>query len=378
MIYLSPPDMTEAERQALLDAFDSGWVAPVGPDLAAFEAEMCRYLGLPEGGAVALSSGTAALHLSLLLAGVRPGDEVWVSDLTFAATANAVAYVGATPVFVDVDPATWQLDAALLERALADAADRDALPAAVVAVDLYGWCPDLPRIEAACARHGVPLVEDAAEGLGARVGDRMAGTFGRTAALSFNGNKLITTSGGGMLLSTDPDRVDRARYLATQARQPVLHYEHTDIGFNYRLSNLLAALGRAQLARVPSLIARRREIRRRYEDALGDVEGLSFAPTPPETANHWLTCALIDPTATGTTPAALCAALAAQQIEARPLWKPMSLQPVFAGRRVLGQGHAAALYERGVCLPSGSVMADADLDRVIAAVRQAIGTSVQV
>jgi pyridoxal phosphate-dependent aminotransferase EpsN len=374
VIHLSPPDMTEAERAALLDAFDSGWVAPAGPDIGQFESEMCAFLGLPEGGAAALSSGTAAIHLGLLLLGVQPGDAVWVSDLTFAASANAVAYVGATPVFVDVDPATWQLDADLLERSLAQAEAQGALPAAVIAVDLYGWCPDLPRIQAACDRHGVPLLEDAAEALGARAGGRMAGTHGDVAALSFNGNKLITTGGGGMLLSRDPERVARARYLATQARQPVPHYEHTDIGFNYRLSNLLAALGRAQLRRVPALIARRREIRRRYEQALADVEGLQFAPTPDDQANHWLTCVLLDPEITGRTPAEVCAALIGEGIEARPLWKPMSAQPVFHGVPVLGSGHAASLFARGLCLPSGSVMADADVDRVVASLRRIVGS----
>ncbi len=379
-IYLSPPDMTDAERSALLAAFDSGWVAPVGPDLTAFEAEMCAVLGLEAGCAAALSSGTAALHLGMRLAGVGPGDEVWTSTMTFAATANAVTYQGAVPVFVDADAATWQMDPAALEAGLATAAAQGRLPAAVVPVDLYGQACDYDRILAACDAHGVPVVEDAAEGLGTTYRGRAAGTFGLAGALSFNGNKLITTSGGGMLLSRDPDLVARARHLATQAKEPALHYEHVETGYNYRLSNLLAALGRAQLARVPDLIARRRAVRERYETALADVPGVSFMPQAAYgEVNHWLTCILLDPTVITTSPHEVCAAMGQQEIEARPLWKPMHRQPVFAGHRLLTapghEGEAAVaddLFARGVCLPSGSVMTEAQQDRVVTALRQAL------
>ncbi|AXV08236.1 Lipopolysaccharide biosynthesis protein RffA [Euzebya pacifica] len=375
-IYLSPPDMGPAEREALMAAFDSGWVAPVGPDLAAFEAEMAEFLGLPEGGAVALSSGTAALHLSLRMLGVGPGDEVWTSTLTFAATANAIVYEGATPVFIDADPATWQMDPSVLEKALASAAEDDRLPAAVVPVDLYGQACDYDRILAACDAYDIPVVEDAAEALGTTYRGKAAGTFGRSAALSFNGNKLITSGGGGMLLSQDVDVVSKARYLATQAREPVLHYEHQEVGFNYRLSNLLAAVGRAQLARVPELIERRKQIRAAYEEALCDVAGVSFMPIVDYGApNHWLTCILLDPPA-DVSPHDLCDRLAESEIEARPLWKPMHRQPVFEACHLHSLAPEAAtadrLFSRGLCLPSGSSLTESNLDRVIQGLRSVL------
>lgn len=394
-IYLSPPDMSDAERSALLAAFDSGWVAPVGPDLTAFEAEMCAFLGLEEGCAAALSSGTAALHLAMRLAGVGPGDEVWTSTMTFAATANAVTYQGAVPVFIDADPDTWQMDPAVLEAALKHAAHEGRLPAAVVPVDLYGQACDYDRILAACDAHEVPVIEDAAEGLGTTYRNRSAGTFGLAGVLSFNGNKLITTSGGGMLLSDDANLVARARHLATQAKEPALHYEHVETGYNYRLSNLLAALGRAQLARVPDLIARRRQIGERYKDALADIPSVSFMPEAEYgMVNHWLTCILLDPDVLDidtsrpnvydTTPTAVCTALGQGDIEARPLWKPMHRQPLFASKRLftaagcgVGEKGTAAiadeLFARGMCLPSGSVMTDGQQDRVVTALRKVLG-----
>jgi dTDP-4-amino-4,6-dideoxygalactose transaminase len=331
-ILLSPPDVGPLEREALLRAFDSGWVAPAGPELDAFEAELVAFTSWP--GTVAMSSGTAALHLALLAQGVGPGDDVLVSSFTFAATANAVTYTGATPRFVDSELVSWNLDPQLLadELASADAAGR--LPAVVVAVDLYGQCADYDVIVPLCAQYGVPLVEDAAEALGSSHGGRAAGTLGDIGILSFNGNKIITTSGGGALLSPDTAVADRVRYLATQARQPTVHYEHTDIGFNYRLSNLLAAMGRAQLGRLPAMSARRLAINTHYRRELADVPGLAFMPIAPwSTAdagghwNGWLTCVTFDdPTHRDRVQAALSAA----DIESRPLWKPMHLQPVFA------------------------------------------------
>jgi FlaA1/EpsC-like NDP-sugar epimerase/dTDP-4-amino-4,6-dideoxygalactose transaminase/lipopolysaccharide/colanic/teichoic acid biosynthesis glycosyltransferase len=370
-IWLSPPDVRPAERQALLAALESGWIAPVGPDLDAFEAELAERCGVPY--AVALSSGTAALHLALLQVGVKPGTDVLLPTATFAATANAVAYCGARPCFVDVDPVTWQMSPALLAAELADRRARGARPAAVVTVDLYGACTDYDAILVVCAEHGVPVVEDAAEALGATFGGRPAGSFGAAGVLSFNGNKIITTSSGGALLCHDRGAAERARYLATQARQPAAHYEHTEVGFNYRLSNLLAAFGRGQLATLDERIARRRAIQTRYRQALSDLPGVAFPATDPRTStNAWLTCITLEPEVAPLRPNELRLALEARNIETRPLWKPMHAQPVFRGHPARLDGTADRLFATGLCLPSGSGMSDADLDRVIAAVRSAL------
>jgi len=349
----------------MLRAFDSNWITTMGAEVDGFEADVVAFTGAEA--AAALSSGSAALHLALLLHGVGPGDEVWVSTFTFVAPANAARYVGADLRFVDSERSTWNMDPDLLESALADADAAGRLPKAVIAVDLYGQCAQLDRIAEACHRYGVVLIEDAAEALGANWQGRHAGTWGRLGVFSFNGNKIITTSGGGMLIG-DRETVDRARYLAQQARQPVLHYEHTDVGYNYRLSNILAAMGRAQLAGLPARIDRRHEIRAAYRSALGDVYGVELMPWDGRgRPNGWLTVITLDP-GLGVTPAELCAALEAQDVEARPAWKPMHLQPVFADVPCVGGKVAEELYERGVCLPSGSGMSDADVDCVVSAV----------
>jgi len=368
-IYLSPPDVGEPEREALLRAFDSNWITTMGAEVDGFEADMVAFTGTDA--AVALASGTAALHLALLLHDVGPGDEVWVSTFTFVAPANAVRYVGADLRFVDSERDTWNMDPDLLDAALDDAAAAGRLPKAVIAVDLYGQCAQMDRIAAACERHGVVLIEDAAEALGATWQGRHAGTFGKLGAFSFNGNKIMTTSGGGMLVG-DRELVDRARYLAQQARQPVLHYEHTDVGYNYRLSNLLAAMGRAQLAGLPDKIERRHQINAAYRSALGEMHGIDAMPWDDRgVPNGWLTGITLDP-ALGLDPPALCAALEEHDIEARPAWKPMHLQPVFDGVPCIGGAVAEELYARGVCLPSGSGMSDADVERVVDAMRSAV------
>ena len=373
-ILLSSPDVGPLEREALLRAFDSGWVAPAGPELDAFEADLKAVTGWP--GTVAMSSGTAALHLALLVSGVGPGDEVLVSSFTFAATANAVTYTGATPKFVDSELVSWNLDPQLLadELAAADAAGR--LPAAVVAVDLYGQCADYDAIVPLCAQYGVPLVQDAAEALGSSHGGRAAGTAGDIGILSFNGNKIITTSGGGALLSPDPAVADRVRYLSTQARQPAVHYEHTDVGFNYRLSNLRAAMGRAQLSRLPAMSARRLAINEHYRRELADVSGLAFMPIAPWSTeaegghwNGWLTCVTFDDPAQRD---AVHAALSAADIESRPLWKPMHLQPVFRHSKVCGGTVSEQLFNHGLCLPSGSALTDRQFDRIVKTVRSVV------
>ena len=355
----------------LTDAVASNWIAPLGPHVDAFEAEMCARIDVPY--AVALSSGTAALHLALEVLGVGAGDEVWLSTLTFAATANAVRYVGATPVFIDSERASWNLDPALLADALEDAAYHDRLPRAVIAVDLYGQCADLEPIAAACRRHGVALIEDAAEALGATYRGRPAGSFGDLSILSFNGNKIITTSGGGMLLGRSKAHIDRARFLATQAREPARHYEHTTVGHNYRLSNLLAAVGRAQLADLDRRVEARRATNAYYRRGLGDLPGWSFMPEAAfGRATAWLTCATIDAAAFGADRDAVIDRLAAADIEARPVWKPMHLQPVFRAHRCLGGAVAEALFRDGICLPSGSNLTDADRARVVAAVHKTL------
>lgn len=364
-ILLSPPELAGNELELLREALASGWIAPLGPAVDAFEAELAAQLDMPY--ALATSSGTAALHLALAAARIGPGDEVWLSTLTFAATANAVAYVGATPVFVDSD-ASWMIDAARVASEL----DRTPKPPrALITVDLYGHCADHEPIVAACRRRGVLVIEDAAEALGATCGGRPAGSFGDLSILSFNGNKIITTSGGGMLLGRSRELLERARYLATQARAPVAHYEHTEVGYNYRLSNLLAAIGRAQLADLPRRVDARRAIHEAYVAGLGDLPGWAFLrERPQQRATHWLTCATIDPAVAGADRDRVIAALAGEGIEARAVWKPMHLQPAFATAPSFGGSVAGALFERGLCLPSGSSMTPDDVARVIDAVRR--------
>jgi len=363
-LYLSPPDVGEAERGLLLEAFDSNWIAPTGPHVDAFEREFAGRVGVAA--AVALSSGTAALHLALLMLGVGPGDDVLVPTLTFVATANAVRYLGARPVFVDADEASWNIDPALIDDELTERARTGRIPAALVGVDLYGQCADWDRICASCASHGVPLVEDAAEALGASYQGRAAGGLGTIGAFSFNGNKVITTSGGGMLVSDDVAFVDHARKLATQARDPAPHYEHSELGFNYRMSNLLAAVGRGQLQRLDEKVARRRAIKRRYRDALEAVPGVAFMPDAPTgEPSNWLTVLTVEENAFGASPDDVRLHLETLDIEARPAWKPMHLQPLFATYPRRGGRVAEEIFRTGLCLPSGSSMTDADVDRVV-------------
>ncbi len=362
-IYLSPPHVTLDERQLLLDAFDSNWIAPLGPHVDAFEREFADVVGVPY--AVALSSGTAALHLALHTLGVGAGDEVVTSTLTFAATANAITYVGAAPVFLDVDPATWTLDPALLHEELASRARRGRQVKAVIAVDLYGQCCDYNLVAEICARHGVALIEDAAEALGATYGSRQAGTFGDCAAFSFNGNKIITTSGGGMLVTARRDLADAVRHLSTQARDPAPHYEHSAIGFNYRLSNLLAAVGRGQLKHLPEKLARRRAVSDDYRRALAARPGVEFMPEAAYgRPNHWLTCIIVTPGLFGASREGIRLELERGDVESRPLWKPMHMQPVFRTCVMRGGAVAERLFELGLCLPSGTALTRADLDRV--------------
>jgi dTDP-4-amino-4,6-dideoxygalactose transaminase len=378
-ILLSAAEVGPDDAAAVADAVESGWLSPVGPALDRFESELAEVTGRRH--AVGLSSGTAALHLGLLALGVRPADEVWIATLTFAATANAVVHAGAKPVLFDVNPHTWTIDPALLAEELERRVRTGGtMPAAVIPVDLYGRCADLGEVSAQLAEHGVPVLTDAAESLGASIAGRPAGSVGAAAALSFNGNKVITTSGGGALVTDDKEVADRVRYFATQARQPVRHYEHEDVGFNHRLSNVLAALGTSQLATLGRRVARRRHIYGRYVEGLGSLPGLTVTDPGRDTEreagtlpSRWLTCILLDPDAAPLDRDGLIDALEAQDIESRPVWKPMHLQPVFRDAAAVGGTVAADAFTRGVALPSGSGLDDADIDRVVTAIQGLLG-----
>jgi dTDP-4-amino-4,6-dideoxygalactose transaminase len=367
-IYLSSPHMGEGEFRFVQEAFETNWVAPVGPHVDAFEQEFCQIVGCDH--AAAVSSGTAALHLALRLAGVGAGDEVFCSTLTFVATANPIVYLGAKPVFIDSDHATWNMDPALLKAAFERKAQQGKLPKAVVLVHLYGQSADIDPILQLCNHYQVPLIEDAAEALGATYKDRMPGSFGLMGIYSFNGNKIITTSSGGMLVANDLALISKARFWATQARDPAPHYQHSEIGYNYRLSNVLAGIGRGQLQVLHDRVAARRHNFAVYEQALGDLPGLTFMPEASYgKSNRWLSCLTIDPAKFGVDREAVRLALADQNIESRPVWKPLHLQPVFAEYEMIGGEVSEFLFDRGLCLPSGSNLVDDDLQRVIAVIR---------
>jgi dTDP-4-amino-4,6-dideoxygalactose transaminase len=363
-IYLSSPHLGNLERGYVEEAFASNWIAPLGPHVEAFQEEFARCVGAPH--ALALSSGTAALHLALQLVGVGPGDEVLVSTLTFSATVNPIRYLGASPVFIDSERTSWNMDPGLLSEELELRARAGRLPRAVVVVHLYGQSADMDPLLAACARYDVPLVEDAAEALGSTYKGRIPGTLGRAGIYSFNGNKIITTSGGGMLVSNDERLVRHALKLATQARDPAPHYQHSEIGYNYRLSNVLAAIGRGQLRVLEDRVAARRRNHAFYAKALAGVPGIEFMPEAPwGRHSRWLTTLTIDPARFGADREAVRTALEQQNIEARPVWKPMHLQPVFAVFKRRGGRVAEELFEQGLCLPSGSNLTLDDLARVV-------------
>jgi len=367
-VYLSPPHISDKELELVKEAFASNWIAPLGPMVDAFEKEMCEYVGVEHG--AALSSGTAALHLAMLLLDIKDGDEVLCATLTFSASANAISYVGAWPVFIDCDRKTWNLNPSLLEEELVACAAIGRRPGAVIAVDIYGQCADYGRIAPICEKYGVALIEDAAEALGATCLGKKAGSFGKMAAFSFNGNKIITTSGGGVLVSDNEELIRRARFLATQARDPAPHYQHSTIGYNYRMSNILAAIGRGQLKVLDERVEARRRNFDYYQQHLGLLPGISFMPEAPYgRCTRWLTCIVVDREAFGANREDIRLALEKENIEARPLWKPMHLQPVFAGCRVRGGAVSENLFKRGLCLPSGSQMTYNDLERVVGIIK---------
>ena len=368
-ILLSTPHMGDRELEFVKEAFDTNWIAPVGPHVDAFEQEFCQVVGASH--AAAVSSGTAALHLALRLIDVGAGDEVFCSTLTFIATASPITFLGAKPVFIDSDRTSWNMNPELLEEELSKRAKLGKLPKAVVIVHLYGQSADIDPILKACDRYEIPLIEDAAESLGATYKGRSPGTFGKIGIFSFNGNKIITTSGGGMLVSDDPELVAKARFLATQARDPAPHYQHSEIGYNYRLSNVLAGIGRGQLRVLQERVEARRRNFEVYKQALGNLPGIEFMPEENfGRATRWLTCLTIDPAAFGADRETVRIELGKQQIEARPVWKPLHLQPVFAECECIGGAIAEDLFARGLCLPSGSNLTMGDLERVINAIAQ--------
>jgi pyridoxal phosphate-dependent aminotransferase EpsN len=372
-IYLSPPHLGRHELNYLHKAVEDNWVAPVGPNIDGFEADICAAVGVAH--CVALNSGTAALHLGLLLLGVGPGDEVLCPSFTFVATANAITYCGATPVFVDSEADTWNMCPERLREALADRHRLGKKPKALLLVHLYGMPAKLDELLAIAAEYELPVLEDAAEALGATWQQRPLGSFGQVGIFSFNGNKILTTSGGGALVTADAELAQRARFLATQAKDPAPHYQHSEVGYNYRLSNLLAGIGRGQMELLPDRVKRRREIFNWYREHLDGLPGLALAPAAEPAgsrANRWLTTLLLDPAATAATPESVRQHLETRRIESRPLWKPMHLQPLFASAPMYGGAVCAGLFARGLCLPSGTAMGDEELHRVVKAVREAL------
>lgn len=368
-IYLSAPHLGSLEEQYVKEAFSTNWISSVGPNLEAFEREFSEQLlgGLP---CVALSSGTAAIHLGLKLLGVQRDDDVFCPTLTFAASANPIVYQGARPVFLDSETTSWNLDPDVLEEALRERARVGKLPRAVVVVHLYGQSADLDRIEAACARYEVPILEDAAEAVGTHYRGAHVGTRAPVSVFSFNGNKMITTSGGGMLVARDRAWVDKARFWSQQAREPTPWYEHEEIGFNYRMSNVLAGIGRGQLAVLEDRVAARRAIAFRYREAFADLAGIELMPQAAFGRHtNWLSVFLIDERAFGASRDDIIDALAKDDIESRPVWKPMHLQPVFRSCDVFGGGVAEDIFRRGVCLPSSSSLSTAEQARVIDVIR---------
>ena len=367
-IWLSSPHMGGTEEAFVKDAFDTNWVAPLGPNVNGFENDLSLFLG-NDSHVAALSSGTAALHLGLVLLGVKAGDEVICQSMTFSATANPIVYVGAQPVFVDSETDTWNMSPELLEEAIKDRIARGKKPKVIIPVHLYGMPAKIHEIVAIGERYGIPVMEDAAEALGSSVNGRKCGTFGSISVLSFNGNKIITTSGGGALVSNNSDIIKECRFLATQARDEAPHYQHSKIGYNYRMSNICAGIGRGQMEVLANRIQQRRDVFSQYFSRYGSKAGISFHTEPDGYfSNRWLTTILVDSNVAGFTRESLRLALDKENIESRPLWKPMHLQPVFAQCPYYGNGASEQLFNNGLCLPSGSNLAQADMERVFAVI----------
>jgi dTDP-4-amino-4,6-dideoxygalactose transaminase len=361
-IFLSPPFIGDEEKSAVMAALDGGWVAPTGPDLEAFEKEVAERAGRSFG--VGVSSGTAALHLSLLALGVRPGDIVVCPTMTFVATANAIRYVGAEPVFIDSDLATGNMSPDLLEQALREIFSSGSTVAGVIAVDFLGKCADYESISQLCQRYGLFLLADSAESIGATYQGQPAGSFGDVAVFSFNGNKIITTSSGGMVVTDDGGIAEKVRFLSTQAREPAIHYEHLEVGYNYRLSNILSALGRAQLEKLDYFVAQRKDVRHRYQALFADIDGVEIFGAPDTEDNFWLTSVIVNPDSAGWTAESLQQHLEEDGIESRPLWKPMHLQPLYQSCQAFIDGSSEELFTQGLALPSGVGLSDSQWTRI--------------
>ena len=371
-IFLSAPHMSGNEMKYIKEAFEKNWIAPAGQNLDSFEESLANYCGV--GYAAALSSGTAAIHLALIILGIKPGDEVIAPTFTFSASINPVAYLGGTPVLVDSEPGTWNMDPYLLEKAIVKSRAQGSGPSgknrtgpkAIIVVHLYGMPANMEAIMSIADKYGIPVIEDAAEALGSRYMNKPAGSFGKMAIISFNGNKIITTSGGGALISDDKGLVDKARFLASQARDPAPHYQHSVLGYNYRMSNILAGLGRGQMEIIGERVKQRRQINQWYREILQDVPGITFQTEASFSyfSNYWLTCITINPRKSGTDRETLQLALEAENIETRPLFKPMHLQPVFKGTPAYINGTSEKLFKNGLCLPSSSGLTLSDLDRI--------------
>ncbi len=356
------------ELEFVHEAFADNYIAPVGPQLNLFEKEFAEKIGAQY--AVAVSSGTAALHMALRYAGIGPGDKVVCSTFTFVASVNAIRYLGGEPVFIDSEPYSWNMDPALLSDYLAHCKEKGNLPKAVVLVHLYGQPAELDAVTSLCTQYGVTLLEDAAESLGASYKGRSPGTFGLAGIFSFNGNKIITTSGGGMVVSDDNDLVEKVRFWATQAKEPVTHYEHCEMGYNYRMSNVLAAIGRGQLRVLDERVERKRQVFAIYKEGLEDLPGLVFMPeTESCRATRWLTCLTVDPEQAGTDRDGIIKLLESENIESRPTWKPMHLQPLYRNCVVYGGRVSEKLFAQGICLPSGTSMSNTDVSRIIDLIR---------
>lgn len=374
-IFLSPPHMSGKEMKYIQEAFDSNWIAPLGPNVDAFEKEIASFVGVK--GAVAVSSGTAAIHLALVLLGVKRGDTVFCSTLTFVASANPILYQGAEPIFIDSEPETWNMSPQALEQAFQEAFASGNLPKAVIAVNLYGQPAKMDDLISICSQYNVPLIEDAAESLGAKYKGKASGTFGEFGIYSFNGNKIISTSGGGMLISNHTDALKKARFLATQAKDAAPYYQHSELGYNYRMSNIVAGIGRGQLEVLKERVNQKRAIFKIYQEELAGLPAINFMPELTKTfSNRWLTAITIDTEKTDITINKLLRLLESENIEARHVWKPLHMQPLFAKYRYYPHGSsenvAEKLFDTGICLPSGSNMTLEDQVRVINSIKQAV------